>query len=152
MHPIGRCFNGAASFRARKLCLTNRISIASDRLQRGRVLSGAETISTPPGLGLIASASTGPRPFGRGNLHNGRYVCHLSSLLQRGRVLSGAETAHGNDVQELLVVASTGPRPFGRGNPTLRAGGLQFHRRASTGPRPFGRGNSVYPRNSASRT
>ena len=86
-------------------------------LQRGRVLSGAETRAGAPGRGCERCASTGPRPFGRGNSKEYRLNCFTGYwTLQRGRVLSGAETHFHQHRDVAFTHASTGPRPFGRGN------------------------------------
>ena len=110
-------------------------------LQRGRVLSGAETVHSQSDHGGISIASTGPRPFGRGNRHG-----YIGIIDFRGASTGPRPFGRGNLMKKSLdeikqELASTGPRPFGRGN-TLSP--LKRKPRcfcASTGPRPFGRGN-----------
>ena len=83
-------FNGAAPARARNDGL--RVSAVSEviALQRGRARAGAECAATLAAARVIARASTGPRPRGRGMLF---WIV----------------------LQAKPDVASTGPRPRGRG-------------------------------------
>ena len=107
----GRALSGAET----RACGT--FMPASPTLQRGRALSGAETEQMQCALLGAAAASTGPRPFGRGDTPHARTLRPRSRSfngaapfrarrpktnlitplpvigLQRGRALSGAETA-----------------------------------------------------------
>ena len=84
-------FNGAATFRSRKVHGINGAQIRHDQLQWGRDLSVAEGLDFRQRTERRLNASMGPRPFGRGR------CARPSARLRRP------------------AEASMGPRPFGRG-------------------------------------
>jgi len=107
-------------------------------LQRGRARAGAECIVPVVVKNREVSASTGPRPRGRGMLsgrckgfgtsfgfngaaparaRNGELVCSTEPVakLQRGRARAGAECPRAGIRRRRVGRASTGPRPRGRG-------------------------------------
>jgi len=89
----------------------------------------------------MKTASTEPRPRGRGN---GFRPIQQSRGFGRfnGAAPARARKYYEGDVDALMdEVASTEPRPRGRGNKAVRITG-DFFRPASTEPRPRGRGNS----------
>src|SRR5205807_6630215 len=104
----------------------------------GRAHAGLESLTPPDTAVVIAAASRGPRPRGRGIVPKTHWPntfellqlgraragaessedCSVSTKgqgLQRGRARAGAESnvTPGNECQ--LPCASTGPRPRGRG-------------------------------------
>ncbi len=87
-------------------------------LQRGRARAGAECHSRRLSQSGSLTASTGPRPRGRGMLDSAGLAADASA-------------------------ASTGPRPRGRGM-SLEAICQRLPPRASPGPRPRGRGMNFY--------
>ncbi len=111
-----RRFNGAAFFRARKPFVSCDSSTKTESLQRGRVLSSAETYLFKYRSRLWRAASTGPRSFERGNPPTRQRLRRRSKPLQRGRVLSSAETSEREWPLPRQRDASTGPRSFERGN------------------------------------
>ena len=140
------CFNGAATFRSRKVCVVCNAPESESVLQWGRDLSVAEGRSVPHPArqvpcfngaatfrsrkapswpttpGGCAGASMGPRPFGRGRpipTWRARPPC---TKLQWGRDLSVAEGAANARRLAEKRYASMGPRPFGRGRTRLAAG------------------------------
>ncbi len=139
----------------------------TDSLQRGRAPGGAEFRSTPRLTWLNPSASTGPRPGGRGilvfkhhhpafgSLQRGRAPggaelpsscspCCPQGRLQRGRAPGGAEFVLATFQATFRKPASTGPRPGGRGIPACLTLDFSVSSRASTGPRPGGRGITLH--------
>ena len=107
-------FNGAATFRLRKVYAASSRITACAVLQWGRNLSVAE--------GARTCHSNGPRPGFNGA---------ATFRLRKGRLPDHRSRAHGD--------ASMGPQPFGCGR--LRPGVLgRLARSASMGPQPFGCG------------
>ena len=90
---------------------------------------------------MAASASMGPRPFGRGRDETCGN-CGYYGQLQWGRDLSAAEGRQHRH-RSPKSPASMGPRPFGRGRGKMRKV-REVHGKASMGPRPFGRGRPKY--------
>ena len=163
--PTPISFNGAATFRSRKVAAEmfklrkayelqwgRDLSVAEGSssfarsikrkvLQWGRDLSVAEGAKGPPKDVLQNSASMGPRPFGRGRLWSRHALAAMRSL-QWGRDLSVAEGSYADVAARVVASASMGPRPFGRGR-RRAAAARREGRRASMGPRPFGRGRML---------
>ena len=161
------CFNGAATFRSRKVRAKHGGALPPCRLQWGRDLSVAEgrwpAYATPSQLPRFNGAATFRSRKGPGTTPSSTLV----PLLQWGRDLSvaegsagkrpssgrrcgfnGAATFRSRKVRPTpraatsVEPASMGPRPFGRGRLAARSSDATT-RRASMGPRPFGRGRPI---------
>ena len=136
----GNRFNGAAPARARNASIVSRMAQSKWWLQRGRARAGAECGATPWRTSRANTASTGPRPRGRGMTQQAR-VGFLTPIRFNGAAPARARNGKRVTTGRQLSHASTGPRPRGRGmgnNSGFRVG-LAL---ASTGPRPRGRGMS----------
>ena len=132
-------FNVAAAVGPRRfLCFA--VLTLGGWLQRGRGRGAAEmaTLDGEPFPG--ATASTWPRPWGRGDWRSCTPPWATASLQRgRGRGAAEIETANsGRDGRE----ASTWPRPWGRGDDKAKYDGIGGAD-ASTWPRPWGRGDDA---------
>ena len=134
-------FNGAATFRSRKVYWPDTMFSVARLLQWGRDLSVAEGVCICHHGRAHHKASMGPRPFGRGRLEDAEVagVMLQASMgprpFGRGRREAGSRPAARGP-------ASMGPRPFGRGRLYYRHHGAGVAK-ASMGPRPFGRGRGA---------
>ena len=109
-------FNGAAPARARKSGVSREASHHTARFNGAAPARARKCDATASSSSRKFTASTGPRPRGRGNMMALRIISRRLPL-QRGR----ARAEHGdiNPVAESGRAASTGPRPRGRGNNRL---------------------------------
>ena len=133
-------FNGAATFRSRKVPNYILADVLDGLLQWGRDLSVAEGAPHLP-YHLTQAASMGPRPFGRGRANPHCRIFSEKFALQWGRDLSVAEGNGFRIAPDSCGGASMGPRPFGRGRLWV-CQQLRIALAASMGPRPFGRGRA----------
>ena len=172
-YTSGTCFNGAATFRSRKVR-----HAAIHRPTQANGFNGAATFRSRKGATFLrlasrgGAASMGPRPFGRGRqrpsrLYRGRPCASMGPRpFGRGRRLAGTDigcTRRGfngaatfRSRKGLAMPFACGPCQRFNGAATFRSrkapGGTPAGRGhdASMGPRPFGRGRvAERPRRSA---
>ena len=163
-------FNGAATFRPRRVSYHELESARPDMLQWGRDLSAAESAALAVSMDGATKRFNGAATFRPRRAFDFQVGDVLTWLLQWGRDLSAAESLRssrclmrpirlqwGRDLSaaerpgrpglaERNRPASMGPRPFGRGEGRGCVGSI-IKGMASMGPRPFGRGESTSRRN-----
>ena len=134
------CFNGATALRPWTVSTSDASPGLLFLLQWGHGLAAVDGRHGPREHPLLARASMGPRPCGRGRAAGGS-INLGTTLLQWGHGLAAVDGREPPRPRTRRR-ASMGPRPCGRGRSKGR-GQAVYPGAASMGPRPCGRGRLV---------